>query len=128
MAKVDCSTVIGFAQESNRVCNMHEHCDTCPFSGKKQCPLAVFEFDNPDVQGIIDNLQKWSDEHQQKTRLDDLLEKYPKVYISSGNTPSIRPYMLGYCENCDDCVYSHCEASKCWHEPVDGGATGKAVE
>ena len=39
-----------------------------------------------------------------------------------------RPYMLGYCENCDDCVYSHCEASECWHEPVDGGATGRAVE
>jgi hypothetical protein len=73
-------------------------------------------------------VQKWSDEHSVKTRIDDLLEKYPKVYISSGNTPSIRPYMLGYCENCDDCVYSHCEAEVCWHEPVDGGATGKAVE
>ena len=85
-----------------------------------------YMYAHPDT--VIEIVQKWSDEHPAKTRLDDLLEKYPKVYISSGNTPSIRPYMLGHCENCDDCVYSHCEASECWNEPVYGGATGKAVE
>lgn len=127
MARVDCSTVIGFAQESNRVCNMHEHCDTCPFSGKKQCPLAVFEFDNPDVQGIIDNLQKWSDEHLQKTRLEDLLEKYPNFKLfSEAGRPMYKPRVFGYCDSCATCPNN--KAEHCWHEPVDGGATGKAVE
>ena len=128
MAKIDCSTVIGFAQESNRVCNMHEHCDTCPFSGKKQCPLAVFEFDNPDVQGIIDNLQKWSDEHQPKTRLDDILEKSPHIELNRvDKVPYIRPFNYGYCKDCNKCTLSakaSVATAYCWNEPLDGGATG----
>lgn len=126
MAKVDCGTVIGFAQEANRVCELHEKCEDCPFTGKKKCPMSVLEYDNPDIQGIIDSLQKWSDEHPVKTRLDDLLEKYPNVPLNGVGTPRFDPWMLGYCDKCSDCP--HCIGDEyCWHEPVDGGATGKAV-
>lgn len=128
MAKIDCSVTVNFAREYSRMCKRNE-CNECPASLANNgtdydCERLLYSY--PEV--AIEIVQKWSDEHPAKARLDDLLEKYPKVYISSGNTPSIRPYMLGYCENCDDCVYSHCEASECWHEPVNGGATGKAVE
>ena len=128
MAKIDCSTVVGFAREASRLCDTYRDRDKCPMARRKKCPMMLLDYDDPDVQSVVDTLQAWSDEHPAKTRFKDLLEKYPKAYISNGNTPSIRPYMLGYCENCDDCVYSHCEAEVCWHEPVDGGATGKAAE
>lgn len=126
MAKIDCSVTVNFLKEWRRYCGCRR-CGYCNLSEHNECGFPACQVkDFP--ERAVDVIQKWSDEHPVKTRLDDLLEKYPKVYISSGNTPSIRPYMLGYCENCDDCVYSHCEASECWHEPVDGGTTGKAVE
>lgn len=126
MAKIDCSATVNFLKEWRRYCG-GRRCGYCDLSVHNECGFPACQVkDHPET--AVEIVQKWSDEHPVKTRLDDLLEKYPKVYISSGNTPSIRPYMLGYCENCDDCVYSHCEAEHCWHEPLDGGATGKAVE
>lgn len=130
MAKIDCSVTVNYSREYNRMCKCEE-CYKCPANITNNgtdcdCDCGELLYSCPEV--AIEIVQRWSDEHPVKARLDDLLEKYPKVYISSGNTPSIRPYMLGYCENCDDCGYSHCEASECWHEPVYGGATGKAVE
>ena len=132
MAKIDCSVTMNYLREHTRMCKYHitrVKCHECPMGSSHNgtnynCECLLFEC----PQKAVEIVQKWSDEHLVKTRLDDLLEKYPKVYISSGNTPSIRPYMLGYCENCDDCVYSHGEAELCWHEPLVDGATGKAVE
>lgn len=129
MARIDCSTVLGFAQEADRVCNMHKKCDDCPFSGKKKCPMAVLEYDKPDVQAIVDSLQKWSDEHLVKTRLEDLNEKYPNYrFYENDECPDIRPSAFGYCDNCLYCRNSKQTLRYCWDEPVNGGATGKAVE
>lgn len=129
MPRIDCSTVVGFAQEAYRFCNMYEKRDDCPFSGKKKCLMAVLEYDKPNVQAMVDDLQKWSDENPVKTRLDDLQEKYPGVIIEDDGHPIFYPSTLGYCNNCHLCKYSDGDTRKyCWHEPVDGGATGKAVE
>ncbi len=132
MAKIDCSTVIGFAHEASRVCEMYDDCGECPFSGRKKCPMAVLEYDRPDAQAIVDSLQKWSDEHSQKTRLDDLLEKVPKIALNDvTKAPYIKPYHFGYCKDCVVCplrAKASVGVEYCWHEPVDGGATGKAVE
>lgn len=129
MAKIDCSTVIGFAQEASRVCEMHEKCEDCPFAGKIKCPMSVLEYDNPDIQEIIECLQKWSDEHPVKTRFDDLLEKYPNYrFYENDKCPAIRPSMFGYCDACVECRNKKQTLRYCWDEPVDGGATGKAVE
>lgn len=129
MAKIDCSVTVDFLSEIERMCNNRSCGSGCPvfrLAHKDSASCGYYLSKHPEF--AVEIVQKWSDEHPVKTRLDDLFEKYPKTYISSGNTPSIRPYMLGYCENCDDCVYSHCEAEVCWHEPLVVGATGKAVE
>ena len=129
MAKIDCSTVVGFAHEASRLCEMYDDCGKCPFSGRKRCPMAVLEYDNPDVQPIVDALQVWSDEHSVKTRLDDLLEKCPNASLDTGNgCPHIRPAILGYCSDCYGCSNKVQASQSCWHEPLVGGATGKAVE
>jgi hypothetical protein len=106
---------------------MYDECGKCPFSGRKKCPVAVLDYDDPDVQPIVDALQKWSDEHPVKTRLDDLLEKYPKFKLfSETGRPIYKPCAFGYCDDCFVCPNN--KAEHCWHEPVDGGATGEAVE
>jgi hypothetical protein len=71
-------------------------------------------------------IQKWSDEHPIKTRLYDLLEKYPNIPLGEDGEPDIYPNSLGYCGNCMKCIKF--TERHCWDEPLVGGATGKAVE
>lgn len=129
MAKIDCSTVLGFVHEASRLCEMYEDCAKCPMTKRKKCPMTLLDYDDPDVQSIVDALQAWSDERPVKTRLDDMLEKHPKVECYDDGTPTFSPCRLGYCAECIDCPLMDAGiAGRCWHEPVDGGATGKAVE
>ena len=77
----------------------------------------------------VEIVQKWSDEHPVKTRLDDLKEKHPNVPLDGDGLPNFTPSMLGYCWDCLKCrCWDKPGTGTCWHEPVDGGATGKAVE
>lgn len=128
MAKIDCSVTVNFLKECQRMCNSHgQDCDGCPMSimnnGYDRLCTWVIE-QHPDR--AIEIVQKWSDEHPVKTRLDDLLKKYPNADIVDGK-PLFYPARLGYCEHCDRCNVRGL-VEECWNEPLDGGATGKAVE
>lgn len=128
MAKIDCSVTVNFVREYMRMCEFHKpECDSCPLSFKnnsygKLCRHVVEQY--PDT--AVEIVQKWSDEHSAKTRLDDVKEKYPNVEMVDG-TPMFYPLRLGYCKDCDKCIVRGL-IKRCWNEPVDGGATGKAVE
>lgn len=131
MAKIDCSVTVNFLRERQRMCNSFK-------DGCKQCPLrdvsryteytcSDYTYAHPET--AIETVQKWSDEHPAKTRLEDLLEKYPGIVVESNGRPVFYPAALGYCNNCDLCRYGDGDThGLCWNEPVDGGATGKAVE
>jgi hypothetical protein len=112
------------------MCEYYRHdCDNCPMSimnngYDRLCTVAIEQY--PDR--AVEIVQEWSDEHPTKTRLDDLLEKYPRAKMSDLNTPYFYPYLLGYCNECDACKIADKRYVICWDEPVDGGATGKAVE
>ena len=132
MAKIDCSVTVNFLKEWRRMCLAeHAKCrDKCPFgiceNGEGlSCDVFVRKF----PMTAVEIVQAWSDEHPVKTRLDDLLEKYPDVVVESNGCPVFYPAALGYCNNCDICRYGDGDTHRlCWDEPVDGGATGKAVE
>lgn len=127
MAKIDCSVTVNFAREYSRMCRRKE-CNECPASLANNgtdydCERLLYSY--PEV--AIEIVQKWSDEHPVKTRLDDLLEKYPKFEVfSETGRPMYKPRMFGYCTDCSMCPNN--KAEHCWYEPLDGGATGKAVE
>lgn len=127
MAKIDCSVTVNFLKEWRRYCG-GRRCGYCDLSEHNECGFPACQVkDHPEE--AVEIVQKWSDEHPVKTRLDDLLEKYPGVIIEDDGHPIYYPAMLGYCNNCDLCKYSDGDTRKyCWNEPVDGGATGKAVE
>lgn len=127
MAKIDCSVTENYAAETIRACGMHNDCSDCPFETNDVCPRSIFDGDIERAKRVIAALQKWSDEHPAKTRLDDLMEKYPNVPLNGVKAPRFDPWMLGYCDKCSDCP--NCIGDEyCWDEPVDGGATGKAVK
>lgn len=128
MSKIDCDVTTNFLREKLRMCNSYaDACGVCPLRKASinagfACAPYVFSF--PDR--AVEIVQEWSDEHPQKTRLDDLKEKYPKFEVHPNGYPCLRPFMFGYCKDCGSCALS--PTSVCWDEPVDGGATGKAVE
>jgi hypothetical protein len=77
----------------------------------------------------VEVIQAWSDEHPVKTRIDDLKERFPNVSLDSEGIPCFSPSVLGYCGDCDRCRnWENSYTRNCWHEPLVGGATGKAVE
>ena len=112
------------------MCDSHRcSCGDCPLkeaSRHAKCTCSDYAYAYP--ESTIEIVQEWSDEHPTKTRLDDLLEKYPNAKISDLNTPYFYPYLLGYCNECGACKIDDRRYVTCWHEPVDGGATGRAVE
>jgi hypothetical protein len=130
MAKIDCSVTVDFLREWRRYCG-GRRCGYCDLSEHNECGFPACQVkDHPDkAVGII---QKWSDEHPQKTRLDDLLEKCPEISLNYvDKVPYIKPYHFGYCKECAVCplrAKSSVSLTSCWNEPLVGGATGEAVE
>ena len=132
---IDCSKTVNFLQEYNRMCNSFNDyfCNDCPMykhnNGElRYCENLIKEF--PDR--AVEIVQKWSDEHQPKTRLDDILEKFPHIDLNRvDKVPYIRPFNYGYCKDCNKCTLrakASVDTAYCWNEPVNGGATGKAVK
>lgn len=130
MAKIDCSVTVNFLRERQRMCDSHRHgCGNCALrevSRYTEHTCSDYTYAHPETSVKV--VQKWSDEHPVKTRLDDLLKKYPNARIDN-SPPHFFPYALGYCEDCHNCVLNDRRGHKvCWHEPLAGGATGKAVK
>lgn len=132
MARIDCSVTVNYAREYSRMCK-REECNECPASLANNgtdydCERLLYSY--PEV--AVEIVQAWSDEHPVKTRLDELLEKNPNITLNDvGKVPYIKPYHFGYCKNCAVCplrAKASVSLTHCWREPVDGGATGKAVE
>lgn len=122
MAKIDCSVTVNFLREWKRYCSFLP-CSECLLNWNKACQVK----DDPDR--AVEIVQAWSDEHPTKTRLDDLLEKFPNTPLREDGLLDFLPTRLGYCKDCRSCRYFEKICSEvCWHEPLDGGATGKAVE
>lgn len=127
MAKIDCSVTVNFFREWRRYCG-GRRCGYCDLSEHNECGFPACQVkDFPEK--AVEVIQAWSDEHPVKTRLDDILEKYPKVECYDDGTPTFSPCRLGYCTECIDCpLMDTGTVGRCWHEPLVGGATGKAVE
>ena len=129
MAKIDCGVTENYAAETIRACRMYNDCSDCPFETNDICPRSIFDGDIERAKRAIAALQKWSDKHPVKTRLEDLNEKYPNYrFYENDQCPDRRPSVFGYCDNCLYCRNSKQTLRYCWDEPVNGGATGKAVE
>lgn len=129
---IDCNATINFFKEFRRMCKNNEvECKKCPIY-KATINNATINFFDEDIEfyccddyvcthtdKAIEIVQKWSDEHPQKTLLDDLKEKYPNCHWHN-DVPSICPYDLGYEKEI------HCKRGKiaisckeCWNRPLD---------
>ena len=72
-------------------------CGNCPLSSSNNdinISCTSLETDYPDK--AIEIVQRWSDEHPQKTYLTDFLDKHPNAPLTNGIPSGLCPYYLGY--------------------------------
>lgn len=121
---IDCSKTVNFLKENDRMChsiiNGSECGTSCLLSYENNgtyCGCNEFMLHYPEKAIAI--VQKWSDEHPQRTYLSELLRTFPNVELNCNGTPKRIhcPHHLGLkdIDNCDKgCV-------KCWNQPIEDG-------
>lgn len=132
---IDCSETANYLSEKLRMTKRSKNkgcdikCSECPLSytnngaselTSELMSCTTFEMQYP-LQAIS-IVQKWSDEHPQKTFLSELLKNYPNTILEADGTPDgICPYNLGLMsiEDCDDNCAETC--IKCWNQPIKDG-------
>jgi hypothetical protein len=119
---IDCKKTENFLSEWYRLCKSKEvaaeACATCKmwFLNNEQmgCKASVMK----DPQRAIDIVQKWSDEHPQKTYLTDFLDKHPNAPFDNGIPSGLCPYYLGYMTEKE---FNECSTNcqDCWNTPIE---------
>lgn len=104
-------------QTYNRCCRTYDSCENCPIAaaarsrGNTVCSSFIKGY--PDVLEPI--LEKWAQEHPERTILTEFLEHYPNAVLYKNGTPSsICPSDLGYTDivECGDTASDSC--IHCW--------------
>lgn len=118
--RIDCSNLLNFKKERTRMCRSHQDCYKCPLENEMSYYCTL---ENPEIEDItqeaINIVQKWSDEHQSKTLLDDLLEKFPNTPIEKQHgSPKLCPNDLGY-EKFDKYCGRVGGCRKCWGRTLE---------
>lgn len=105
-----------FLEEFDRMCNSYEdrYCKGCPRAGAPFCDVTGL--DKEERKKLISDVEQWSKEHPQKTRLEDLIEKYPCAKLNRSGYPTFCCQALGYC---DECLHGGNGCKDCWNMPVE---------
>lgn len=105
-----------FCKKYMRMCKSYENCEGCPRDGKGCLELDM----DMDAFGELENdVERWAEEHPQKTRLQDLLEKYPSAKLNRSGYPTFCCQALGYCAECLSERNSSKDCKDCWNMPVE---------
>lgn len=126
---MDCSKMIDFFSEAKRLCDSRTGC-TADVANKEQCPLFAF-CKHPSItrgaeyaKKLIENLQKWSNEHPKKTYAQDFFEKFPDAQSGSDGTPFVcrKRVYGGTHPKFENCNYTGA-CYRCWNEPMNDEET-----
>lgn len=81
--------------------------------------LSCTSFEMLYPEKVIEIIQRWSNEHPQKTYLTDLLEKYPNIPLDNNGKPSyVCPHDLGLM-SVEDCKKDSNKCVECWNQPIE---------
>lgn len=122
---IDCNITTNYFAEKKRMVKLTDtgvceiKCTNCPLSKKnngKGRLCTDYELQYPEE--VIAIMQKWSDEHPQRTYLTEFLKNYPNAPLYEIGTPKgICPYHLGLMDK-DDCPKTYRDCVKCWNQPI----------
>lgn len=123
---MDCNKTINFLHELKRLCDSRDGC-VANAANKERCPMfgvcedALTRICAEDVKTAIKTVQKWSDEHPEKTYAQDFFEKFPKAQRNWDGTPFVcrkRIYGGIHSATLEDCDYTRA-CYRCWNEPME---------
>ena len=101
-------------QQKDGICELD--CIDCPLSimnNGTNVPCA--DFDKLYPEKAIAIVQRWSDEHPQKTYLSEFLKNYPNAPLGDEGTPDVCPDKLGLTDIKKPC-FGDCV--ECWNQPI----------
>lgn len=121
---IDCSKTENYMHEKarmtksvvNGVC--HIRCTDCPlsrFNNNEKIVCSELELFHSET--AVQIVQRWSDEHPQRTYLSEFLKNYPNAPLKDNGAPEICLSSLGLtnyngCKNGITCL-------ECWNEPIE---------
>lgn len=123
---IDCTKTTNYFNEKLRMTKRTKNglckikCSNCPLCSNNNgeglsCP--TFEMYYPEK--AIRCVQRWSDEHPQKTFLTEFLKNYPNAELDHG-VPKVCLKKLGIVPGCaktkKDDLYISCY--RCWNQPI----------
>lgn len=116
-----------FLTEYKRMCNaisgedgLYGCCECGLYDTEEgECGYEHGKFDNCFGEAVA-IVQKWSDEHTQKTYAMDFIEKFPNC-ARTGNVPFICKSTVYGTKKCD-ALWNNCE--KCWNEVMPENPDG----
>ena len=124
---IDCTKTTNYFNEKlkmtkrtkNGLCKIK--CSNCPLcSNNNGEGLSCPDFETLYPEKAIAIVQKWSDEHPQKTYLTELLKIFPNTPLNDDGTPKgICLHELG-ATSLDNCEVDNA-CAKCWNQPIEDG-------
>ncbi len=131
---MDCSKTENYFKEKARMveadtkayCRIDRRtCSLCSENNSTGFSCTKLELFCP--QKAIAIVQKWSDEHPQKTFLSEFLKHYPNAQLDSDGVPDgICLATLGLCEDCakidengNAISKRDCTCMDCWNTPIE---------
>lgn len=115
--RIDCSKTVNYFAERQRMCRSGISCAKCPLENRNNgvgISCAPLEREYPDK--AIKIVQKWSDEHPQKTYAEDFFEKFPNAPKEDDGTPKSCWRNIYGDGNCVD--ISH-RCKMCWNRIME---------
>lgn len=122
---IDCSKTMNYfieksrmiKQQKDEVCKLD--CSDCPLSiSNNGTDISCSHFETGYPEEAIEAIQKWSDEHPQKTYLSEFLKNYPNAPLVYDGTPEICLRKLGLTD-IKTCRVGGCV--ECWNQAIEGG-------
>lgn len=122
---IDCNITTNYFNEKLRMTKRTKNglckikCSNCPLCSNNNgeglsCPTFEMYYPEKAVKAV----QRWSDEHPQKTFVTEFLKNYPRAVVNGDGIPnSVCPYDLGLM-NKHDCGKTCIE---CWNQPIEDG-------
>lgn len=115
---MNCNDVKNYIRESGRMCiSMGVSCNNCPmYLAWTNVYKSCSEFASKNPEQTLEIVQKWSDEHPLKTRMDVFLKAFPNAELYEEAYPMVcAKVVFGLKESCK--TYETCE--DCWNTPVE---------
>lgn len=113
---IDCNITVNYFAEKERLCASILECIDCPLRHGNDCT----NIENKYPKRAISIVQRWSDQHPQKTYLTELLKSFPSTPLGDDGTPEIIcPHHLGL-KDIKDCeIDANCV--ECWNRIIEDG-------